>query len=302
MVRMDMLLAMRIYQRVVERGKITDAARDLGMSQSNVSDRLRRLEERVGAPLFYRNNSSFTLTDIGQEFYDQSLRTLHLAALAQEVPAVFASGPLRGTLRVAAPYCIGDLVLPQTLNLFRQLHAELICEIILSDSNAAQIAERPDIAIQFGDTQQNGYIATSLGAVQQVLVASPDYIAANGAPATPLDIGGYPFVKIDGTFPGNRVSFTDAGVIIEADINPAWTVGNWRPMHTLLVEGEGIGIAHQPTIADALSNGTLRRLLPTYPLPSIPVNLLYPREDVTTEKISKAVRFIRQEMYRRWAL
>ncbi len=46
---MDLLAAMRIYVRVVERETMSGAARDLGMGQPAVSERIEKLERFLGA-------------------------------------------------------------------------------------------------------------------------------------------------------------------------------------------------------------------------------------------------------------
>jgi DNA-binding transcriptional LysR family regulator len=47
---MDTLAAMRVFVRIVERGSISAAARDLGLGQPAVSERIARLEAHLGNP------------------------------------------------------------------------------------------------------------------------------------------------------------------------------------------------------------------------------------------------------------
>lgn len=56
---------MRIFVRVIERGSISAAARDLDMGQSTVSERINRLEEYLGLPLLYRHARTLTRTNDG---------------------------------------------------------------------------------------------------------------------------------------------------------------------------------------------------------------------------------------------
>ncbi|WP_040846570.1 helix-turn-helix domain-containing protein, partial [Nitrospirillum viridazoti] len=77
---MDLLLAMRVYVRVVERGSLSAAARDLGMGQPAVSERIERLEAHLGSRLLLRSTRSLSMTDAGAVFYERARQTLEAAA------------------------------------------------------------------------------------------------------------------------------------------------------------------------------------------------------------------------------
>ena len=77
---MDILAAMRIFVRVVERGNMSRAARDLGIGQPAVSERINRLERHLGAKLLRRNTRVVSPTDEGTLFYERSKRAIEAAA------------------------------------------------------------------------------------------------------------------------------------------------------------------------------------------------------------------------------
>ena len=87
---MDMILAMRVYARVVERGSISQAAKDLHMGQSSVSETLTRLEKYLAVRLLMRNPRAITCTDYGMTFYNHS--KIVLAAAAEAIRAVTLPG------------------------------------------------------------------------------------------------------------------------------------------------------------------------------------------------------------------
>jgi len=55
---------MELFARIVERGSLSAAARDLGLSKSLVSRRLGQLEDRLGARLVNRTTRRLALTDM----------------------------------------------------------------------------------------------------------------------------------------------------------------------------------------------------------------------------------------------
>lgn len=113
---MDMILAMRVYARVVERGSISQAAKDLHMGQSSVSETLTRLEKYLAVRLLMRNPRAITCTDYGMTFYNHS--KIVLAAAAEAIRAVTPTEDrLAGTLRLSSPCCFGETVVPELLAL-----------------------------------------------------------------------------------------------------------------------------------------------------------------------------------------
>ena len=123
---------MALFARIVERGSLSAAARDLGLSKSLVSRRLGQLEDRLGARLVNRTTRRLALTDIGREFNERARRVL-LEAEEAEACAQEASTELRGRLRIAAPVSFGYLHLASALAAFLVEHPKVEVELELND-------------------------------------------------------------------------------------------------------------------------------------------------------------------------
>ena len=91
--------SLRTYLAVLDQGGMTRAAADLGVSQSAVSLRIRRLEERVGTDLLVRAGHSLRPTPTGAEllYYARTLVAVHDDAVAR-----LTSSALAGTVRLGA--------------------------------------------------------------------------------------------------------------------------------------------------------------------------------------------------------
>ncbi len=59
--------SLRAFRSVVDCGSVTQAASQLNLTQSAVSWKMKRLEERLGSPLLVRDGRDVTLTDLGVE-------------------------------------------------------------------------------------------------------------------------------------------------------------------------------------------------------------------------------------------
>ena len=73
------LAALEIFRTVVEAGGITRAATRLHRVQSNVTTRIRQLEQSLGVELFLRDGKRMVLTPAGQTLFDYARRILQLS-------------------------------------------------------------------------------------------------------------------------------------------------------------------------------------------------------------------------------
>lgn len=96
MIRLD-IESLRALKTVAELGGVTRAAASLALTQSAVSHKIKRLEDRVGRPLFRRAGGGVAPTADGAELLRYADRLL---ALHDEAAAQFARSDLAGTLRL----------------------------------------------------------------------------------------------------------------------------------------------------------------------------------------------------------
>lgn len=125
---MDLLAAMRVFVRVVERGNLSRAAKDLDLGQPTVSDRIERLEQHLGMRLL-RSTRAVSCTDEGSLSYRKSKLVLDDDDDAREAVALGGQA-VRGRIRIAAPHGLGDVVLPAMLGASRVQHPELHVDFV----------------------------------------------------------------------------------------------------------------------------------------------------------------------------
>ena len=78
------ITALKIFLAVAETGGVTRAAEKLHYVQSNVTARLKQLEEDLGTPLFYRNGRKLQITPAGQILSGYAERILRLTEEARQ--------------------------------------------------------------------------------------------------------------------------------------------------------------------------------------------------------------------------
>ncbi|WP_408056531.1 LysR family transcriptional regulator [Tardiphaga alba] len=65
---MDRLLNIETFVRVAQTGSFAEAARQLRVSKSVVTTRIRQLEDYLGASLFHRSTRSVRLSELGRTY------------------------------------------------------------------------------------------------------------------------------------------------------------------------------------------------------------------------------------------
>jgi len=131
--RMLDLDALHIFRTVAEQGGITKAATKLNRVQSNVTTRVKQLEERLGTRLFERHARSLSLSPEGKlllRYADELLR------LAHEAQAAVRSGTPRGTFRIGTLESTAATRLPPVLARYHRDWPDVQIELVTGTSGA----------------------------------------------------------------------------------------------------------------------------------------------------------------------
>ncbi|SDH68143.1 LysR family transcriptional regulator [Paraburkholderia phenazinium] len=291
---MNLLEAMRIYVRVVERESISAAARDLDMGQPAASERIERLEKYLGCRLLLRSARAFNCTPEGLTFYERSKRIL--TAVEQAVAEVSNDGQeLKGTIRIAAPHCFGETIVPEALTRVRATYPQLDLELVLNDRIVDLVTEGVDISFRLGQLGEGAFIARQLGQVGRVLVAAPDYLSQHGPIAEPSDLVKHPFVRVQGMFGTEQLPLRHVATVVEsAPIRTAVKTSHWRPMYEMILSGVGIGVLEEPACVAGLADGRLVRLLPEFEVLPLDLNLLIQAQRPVPPRVRMIVTMLRQ--------
>ena len=127
------LSALEIFKTVVEQGGINKAAARLHRVPSNVTTRIRQLEDELGTKLFLREGRRLTISAEGKvllAYADQLLR------LSSEARAALRNGKPRGTLRIGALESTAAARLPPVLSKYHILYPDVQIELATGTSGA----------------------------------------------------------------------------------------------------------------------------------------------------------------------
>lgn len=126
---------LKIFVAVVREGGITRAAEKLHRVQSNVTTRVRQLEDKLNTKLFERRGKRLVLTPAGRTLLDYADRLL---ALANETEAAVQGGKPRGVFRLGSMESTAAVRLPAPLSIYAQKFPDVVLE--LRTGNPTQLA------------------------------------------------------------------------------------------------------------------------------------------------------------------
>lgn len=290
---MDEINAISVFVRVAEARSFVGAAARLGISPSAASKSLTRLEQRLGVRLLNRTTRSVSLTDDGLAFFESCRNGLRQLEDAETALTRGHSQP-RGRLRVLMPPGFGRVVLVPVLAKFAELHPALIVDVEFTSRPTDLADEGIDVVIRTGDPGDRRLISRKLCDIRYVAVASPDYIARCGEPATPADLAthrclGY---HIPQTHRYRDWSFAASGHPLVRRVSGNLNMNDGAALMDAAVAGAGIAMAATFLVAAPVQRGELRLVLRDYVSPGPPVCAAYLRGHHVSNRIRTFIDFL----------
>lgn len=277
---MDQLQAMRVFARIVELGSFTRAADDLSLPRATLTHTIKRLEQRLGAHLLQRTTRSVSPTRDGETYYGHCVRLL---ADVDEVEAGFRDAAIqaKGRLRVDMPATLARHLITPALPDFFKRFPQVELELGTSDRYVDLVREGVDCVVRSGELPDSELVARRIATLQQVTVASADYVARHGLPATLADLH-QGHLAVNWASPNTRrampLEFMVGRTVREVTL-PSLVTVNGSDAYTACCE-TGLGIAQFPRyrFGEALASGQLVALLPDMPPPPMPLHVAYLRQ------------------------
>ena len=122
---------LRTFTAIAETGSFTKAADEVHKTQSAVSMQMKRLEERIGKPVFERDGRQSRLTADGQRLLEYARRILQIN---NEAVSAFAEPELTGSIRLGLPDDYADRLLPRVLAAFARSHPGIEIDVLCEPS------------------------------------------------------------------------------------------------------------------------------------------------------------------------
>ena len=289
-----MLDGIEAFLRVAERRSFSAAAADLGVSPSAISQTIKGLEARVGAPLFMRTTRSVGLTQAGEMFLERAAPAYAGLADAYESARNLGNRPagrLRINLMRGAVQPLFEPIIVGFCDTYPEIELEIFAEDALTDLSAGGF----DAGVRMGEALEADMIAVRLtGPFRFVIVAAPAYLEKHGRPQSPEDLRHHRCVRmrlssgamLPWTFERGNREF-DVGVTGPVIVN------DFTSLMVAVRAGVAMGMFAEPVVKGLVASGDLELVLADYAPSTSGLFLYYPSRKHVMPKLRAFIDYVR---------
>jgi DNA-binding transcriptional LysR family regulator len=250
------------FLRVAARRSFRQAADDLGITPSAISQTVRALEARVGVALFTRTTRSVGLTEAGERFLERARPAFDEIVAAADAARGLAERP-SGLLRLAAPRSVVPLLLQPVLASFAEAFPDVVVEIVASEELVDLPKDGFDAGIRLGEFVAADMVAVRLTpSFRYAIVASPAYLERHGRPQRLQDLHDHACVRMRRA--GGAIApwrLEEDGRTLELVLNGPVLVNDYPTMMAAALGGVGLARVPEPIAARDIQAGRLEEVL-----------------------------------------
>lgn len=236
--------SLRYFLAVARGGTTVAAAEKMRVDQSTVSRQISALERAVGAKLFDKSVSGYTLTDLGRQLVPAAERA------EREVDEIlFLVGQngrrLAGAIKVTTNETVADLFLAPLLGEFAETYPDIRVEVSVSPHWVNLAAGEADVALRAARVLKGeGVVARKLSDLPWAIYCSRDYLGKHGSPARGKELAKHSIVSVNGD-----LAAIAAFQWLEANAGPAAVVVRTNSLPNVLAGVRaGLGVSALPCV------------------------------------------------------
>ncbi len=276
-----------VFFAVMTAGTVTEAARQLGVSQPSVTTTLKQAESRLGLTLFQREGGRLIPTAEARILFEEAERA-HDALASFKVLARRLQVGRGGHVRIAAIPSISLELLPGAVDRFQQKHPGF--NFSISTLNTEEILAQLDtrtgtfhLGLTFGQIDDEHVATEQIGEAELLAVVPSSWGFPAGEEVTLPSLADRPYIA---GFDGTALARVCGGLFLEAGIEPQIVAR----IHTHLLAGRlaqrGVGFAILDSVTvrallhDRRSDQvTIHRISGR---PSLPISTIFPGQRALT--------------------
>ena len=289
---MDKLTAMRAFMTVADQGSFAAAARQLGLSRSQLNRQVLWLEDHLQVTLFNRTTRRVSLTHTGQAYLENIvplLDNLH------DTEAQLQQGQtgLRGVIKVNAPMSFGLSHLTPAVLAFMQQYPDIRVQLELSDEKRDPLSNQFDVTLRIGKPESNpALIEHDITHTSRRIVASPDFLAKYGEPTEVSQLATLPCLQYGSLLHGNYWDLMHQRTAMRVKINGVLSSNNGDVLKQAALQGRGLAFLPTFIVGDAIGQRALIPVLEAYQPEKLVISLIYPPNRHMALRLSVFVKFM----------
>lgn len=288
------------FVKVVDYGGFAAAGRALDLPKSRLSRRIAQLEERLGVRLIHRTTRQFTVTEVGQTFYQHCKAMMVEAEAAEEAVAALQAEP-RGVVRITCPITLLHVHVGPMLARFMARYPGINLQLEASNRRVDLVGEGIDVAIRvrprpFDDSDLVLRVLADRG---HCLVAGPALIQRMGEPVVPSELSAWPGLSMnEGKHIHKWELYGPGGAKAEIHYHPRLITTDMLALREAAMAG--IGVVQLPIlmVKDQLATGKLVRVLDAWEPRREVIHAVYPSRRGLLPSVRTLVDFLTEEYAR----
>lgn len=288
--------------QAADSGSFTGAAKVLNLTPAAVSKSVAALEAMLQIRLFNRTTRQLSLTEEGKAFIAQSRDGLQLL----ESAALHATQGLQpqGMVRVSSSVGFGRRFVLPLLPAFYALYPLVQVELSLNDHNVDLVREGFDVGLRGGSQPPEGMVARKICNLQAVLVCTPRYLAARGAPKHYTDLAQHDLLRVK--FASGRITpwlFKDKGKVVSFEGQARLLISDPEVILDAALLHMGIARMGRHHAHEALQSGELVEVLARQHVPGdASMSVFYPHRAGLAPRVRVLIDFLLGEFAKNAAL
>jgi DNA-binding transcriptional LysR family regulator len=284
------------FLAVAEEGNFTRAAARLGVVQSTLSHRIKKLETRMGIRLLARTTRSVSTTEAGERLRRSlapRVREIESEIAALMVLRTRPAGLVRLTL---SHHALTRLIWPKLRPVLRD-YPEIRLDLSVDGGFRDIVEDGFDAGIRLGESVEHDMIALRVGPDWRlVAVAAPAYVAARGRPGHPQELLKHDCIN-------RRLAMANALYAWEFEkdskelrvrVDGRLTLNDEATMVAAALDGVGIAYAPEDMVAGHLADGALELLLDDWSPRFSGYHIYYPSRHQNLPAFKVVVQALRQ--------
>lgn len=291
---MDRFKELTTFVEVAQRGSLSAAAREEGITPAMIGRRIDQLEERLGVKLFKRSTRKVTLTPEGGTFYESCHRVLEDLREAEDSLSV-GTKSASGRLILTAPTAFGRKHIAPHLPAFVAEHPNLMITLHLSERLVDLKNERFDLAIRIAEMKSVDLIAVKLARNHRVVCGAPSYVKRAGRPRTLADLARHNCLLTsteDGA--ADTWSFQEDGRPLAVKVTGTLQCNDAEVLTRWAMAGEGLACRSAWEVSEEVKRGRLLTVLDEYAVAGHNIYAVYPERRLLPAKVRFFIDFLKK--------
>ncbi|MCG7506788.1 LysR family transcriptional regulator [Mesorhizobium retamae] len=272
------LRQIRYFVSTAEHGQISQAAAELGISQSAVTTAIKDLEQTVGLDLFVRSTHGMEMTTAGRQFLFHAYEILNKVDEATNL--LLPAGDFAGQLTVAASYTVIGYFLPNHLGRLRRAWPNLDIQLFELNREAIEeglLSNRYDMAVLLTSNVINSDLATEtlMSSRRRLWVPARHRLLSQGSVGL-KEIAEEPYIMLT----VDEAAHTALRYWSNTSYRPNVTLrtSSVEAVRSLVADGQGVAILSDMVLRPwSLEGKRIETIVPTEPIPSMDVGLAWRR-------------------------